>query len=404
MKLISALILALFFYTTCIFSQEEAASIYFYRPLSYKGAAMAIKVSVDGKYIGKLQLGERLLYKTSDFNTRKLYFEMVNLNKEIMVDLKPGSETYILLELGFMDLDCRLMEISAGRNEFNNQKKFKRNTEPFLVSESILPTDHLTDNAVISIPSESPSLPQVQAKEKPVVKEVSETYTGKRLALIIGNSSYQHAGYLRNPTNDAEDIARTLKELGFEVMLFTNQDMKSMKQAIDAFGLKLNNYDVGLFYYAGHGVQSKGFNYFIPVDANLQTEAQVEFDCVRTDRLLSLMEDANNTTNIIILDACRDNPFERSWRRSATGSGLAFMDAPSGSLIAYATAPGRTASDGHGRNGLYTSALLKYLKEPGIGIEEMFKKVREEVSNQSDKQQIPWESTSLVGAFYFSVK
>ena len=174
-----------------------------------------------------------------------------------------------------------------------------------------------------------------------------------------------------------------------------------MKMAMDEFGDKLKNYDVGLFFYAGHGIQSKGYNYLVPVDANIKSEEQVEYDCVQADRILALMEASGTDVNIIILDACRNNPFERSWTRSATGKGLAFMNAPKGSLIAYATAPGSTASDGSGKNGLYTSALLESIRITNINILQVFQNVRVIVSEKSDGRQIPWESTSLTGDFIF---
>ena len=139
----------------------------------------------------------------------------------------------------------------------------------------------------------------------------------------------------------------------------------------------------------------------IPVEADLKNEQQVEYDCIAADRVLAFMDYAESKVNIVVLDACRNNPFERSWRRAAYGNGLAFMNAPTGSLIAYATSPGTTASDGEGSNGLYTSALLKYMKTPGLTIEQMFKRVRSEVEERSGKTQVPWESTSLKGEFYF---
>ena len=226
--------------------------------------------------------------------------------------------------------------------------------------------------------------------------------TDKRLALVIGNNDYVYGGSLSNPYNDAKDIADTLNTIGFDVMSYLNADQKTLKMAMDKFGDELENYNVGLFYYAGHGVQVKGINYIIPVDANLKREQDVEYDCVDIGRVLGKMETAENETNIIILDACRDNPFERSWAgRSAGGKGLAFMTAPSGSLIAYSTSPGKTASDGYQRNGLYTGTLLKYIKQNNLLIEELFKMVRREVESKSQGLQTPWESTSLKGKFYF---
>lgn len=230
----------------------------------------------------------------------------------------------------------------------------------------------------------------------------AQTYQ-KRLALVIGNSHYQYGGSLPNPVNDANAIAQALQSMGFEVLKYQDLTQKDMKMAINAFGQKLKGYEVGLFYYAGHGIQSKGMNYMIPVEADLQTEAQIEFDCVAADRVLAYMDVAQIKVNVIIMDACRNNPFERSWNRSANGNGLAIMNAPTGTLIAYATAPGRVASDGSGSNGLYTSALLNYLKDPRLTIEQVFKKVRTEVTEKSQGAQVPWETTSLTGDdFYFA--
>jgi len=223
----------------------------------------------------------------------------------------------------------------------------------------------------------------------------------RRLALVIGNANYKFANPLKNPVNDARAIGSALQGLGFEVMEYDDVTQPQMKQAINSFGQKLKDYDVGLFYYAGHGVQSKGVNYMIPVDAELKNEETIEFDCVAADRVLAFMDAASTKVNLIIMDACRNNPFARSWQRSAGGGGLAMMDAPKGSLIAYATSPGRTASDGAASNGLYTSALLKFMRNPALTIEQVFKQVRNEVSDKSGGAQIPWETTSLTGEDFY---
>jgi uncharacterized protein (TIGR02145 family) len=227
------------------------------------------------------------------------------------------------------------------------------------------------------------------------------TQQEKRLALVIGNGNYA-GSILANPENDARSITEVLRRFGFMVYPYENLNQIQMKKAIDDFGSKLKGNDVGLFFYAGHGIQSKGYNYLIPVDAQLKTEEQVEYDCVRADRVLSLMETSGTKVNIIILDACRNNPFERNWTRSANGRGLAFMDAPSGTLIAYSTAPGNTALDGSGQNSPYTAAILESIQIPKITIIQMFQNVRKIVSQATIKQQIPWESTSLTGDFYFN--
>lgn len=223
----------------------------------------------------------------------------------------------------------------------------------------------------------------------------------KRLSLIIGNAEYRHGGRLKNPINDANGMNVSLKRLNFDTLKYENADLKTMKRAINTFGNKLKTYDVGLFFYAGHGIQVSGVNYLIPVDAKLDNENDVDYDCINVGRVLAKMESAKTKTNIIILDACRNNPFERSWNRSSKGRGLAFMDAPVGSLIAYATSPGTTAADGSGENGLYTAALLSNIETPEITIMEMFQKVRSTVKSLSGGCQIPWESTCLMNNFYF---
>lgn len=224
----------------------------------------------------------------------------------------------------------------------------------------------------------------------------------KKIALVIGNGNYQSGSILANTENDASSMEIVLEKLGFVVYKYENVNQNQMKYAIDEFGAKLKFNDVGLFYYAGHGIQSNGYNYLVPIDAQLKTESQVEYDCVQADRVLGLMESSGTKVNILILDACRNNPFERSWNRSTSVKGLAFMNAPKGTLIAYATAPGNTASDGSGNNGLYTSAILESIVIPKITILQMFQQVRSIVSDKSNNNQIPWESTSLTGDFYFN--
>ena len=221
----------------------------------------------------------------------------------------------------------------------------------------------------------------------------------KRVALLIGNSNYATSP-LKNPTNDATDMAGLLKKLGFDVTYKLNADMKTMVQAVNDFGEKLKGADVGLFYFAGHGMQIKGRNFLIPVDAKLGSETDVEYEAVDAGRVLGKMESAGNKLNIVILDACRDNPFARSFR--SVQKGLAQMDAPTGSLIAYATAPGSVAADGSGRNGVYTEYLLRNLSQPGMNVEKVFKNVRIGVQDATRKQQTPWESSSLTGEFYFA--
>ncbi|MDH4205471.1 MAG: caspase family protein [Desulfobacteraceae bacterium] len=222
-----------------------------------------------------------------------------------------------------------------------------------------------------------------------------------KIALIIGNGEYK-TSHLANPVNDANDMATALNKCNFKVMKSINATKKEMRRLIRKFGEEINKGAVGLFYYAGHGIQVDGENYLVPVNAEVYTEAEVEDECLKVSSVLRQMESAGNRLNIIILDACRDNPFGRSFRSS--NMGLAKMDAPTGSILAYSTAPGSVAADGTGRNGLYTSMLLKHMMEPDLVIERVFKKVRVDVMKESSKRQVPWESSSLTGDFYFNSK
>jgi hypothetical protein len=224
----------------------------------------------------------------------------------------------------------------------------------------------------------------------------------RRLALVIGNGNYVNAGVLKNPVNDARAMSTALSEAGFDVIKVENGDRNEMIRAINTFGDRLKSYDVGLFFFAGHGLQVKGNNYVVPTTAAIGGENEVELECVEANRVLAKMESAGNRLNIVIMDACRNNPFERSWNRSTNGNGLASMSAPVGSFIAYATAPGSVASDGQGSNGLYTSQLLRFMRQPNLKLEDVFKQVRISVMQMSGNAQTPWESSSLMGDFYFS--
>jgi uncharacterized protein (TIGR02145 family) len=222
-----------------------------------------------------------------------------------------------------------------------------------------------------------------------------------KVALVIGNGNYA-SKMLANPENDAKAIGDVLRKLGFIVSVETNIDQKQMKKAIDDFGLDLKDAKVALFYYAGHGVQHRGLNYLVPIDAEIISEAQIEYDCVQADRVLTAMEESGVKIKIMILDACRNNPFEKSWTRSAASSGLAVMTAANNTFIAYATAPGSTASDGSGNNSLYTSALLESIILPDLSIDQVFQVVGKKVTASSMNVQFPWKSSSLTDDFYFN--
>ncbi len=229
--------------------------------------------------------------------------------------------------------------------------------------------------------------------------KVSEPVKERRLALVIGNGAYK-SGPLKNPVNDANDMARVLKGLGFDIILETNANKRAMLSAIDQFGKRLKNAKVGLFFFAGHGLQVKGINYLIPIGAYVTIETDVESEGLDVRRILGRMEIASNDVNIIFLDACRDNPLKRSFR--STNRGLAKIDAPKGTFIVYATAPGDVAADGEGRNSPFTKHLLKDITMPDIPIEKVMKRVRKGVLIETNDKQMPWQTSSLTGDFYFA--
>jgi hypothetical protein len=227
---------------------------------------------------------------------------------------------------------------------------------------------------------------------------VNEISTAKRVALVIGNSNYQ-VGPLANPANDAKAMAQTLRESGFDVMQYTNLNKRDFEESLRAFGSKIPRGGVALFYFAGHGVQIKGVNFLLPVGSRIEKEGDIEFEGVDAGRIMNELESAGSRLNIVILDACRNNPFAQRVR--SLQRGLAVISAPSGTVVAYATGPGEVASDGDGNNGLYTQELLKNMREPNLRIEDVLKRTRISVKEKTNGQQVPWENTSLDGDFYF---
>ena len=222
----------------------------------------------------------------------------------------------------------------------------------------------------------------------------------KRLALVIGNSAYEHGGVLKNPVNDAELMAKTLEELDFDVIKKLNATKNELDDAILDFWRKQADYSVSLFYYAGHGVQVDGINYLLPIDAELEDELALRIEAIDVNEVVSQFGRFPNNINIVILDACRDDPF-RTWVRSGS-AGFAAMPAPSGTLIAFATAPGATASDGRDGNGLYTLHLTQQLIIPQR-IEDVFINTRVKVRYASGGKQNPQEWSQLTGRFSFVI-
>lgn len=220
----------------------------------------------------------------------------------------------------------------------------------------------------------------------------------KRTALVIGNSAYKLSP-LKSAINDAGDMANLLSMLNFKVKLVTDTNKKKMEDAIRTFGGELKQSDIGLVYYSGHGLQVNGENYLIPVGNDIQAEDQVKFKSVNVEFILNKMKSAKSKMNIVILDACRANPFPGIFR--PTLKGLAAMNVPPGTLIVYSTAPGQIAPDASGRNSTFTKYLLKYIRTPGLEISTLLQKVASDLGKKTKEEQIPWKKSSIKKDFYF---
>ncbi len=225
--------------------------------------------------------------------------------------------------------------------------------------------------------------------------------TEPRVALVIGNGDYRAAGVpkLKNPVNDARAMAQELRDVGFKVIEVEDADLKAMQTAFVEFSRALPHDGVALFYYAGHGMQLRGLNYLLPVDAKVESDDAIPFETFPMEVVTDRFNIAQSRIALVILDACRDSPFGRGLR--GLSGGLAAIDAARGTLISYATAPGGVAADGDSAHGLFTAELLKSMTAPGLEVEQLFRRVRASVVERSQGKQVPWESSSLVGEFYF---
>ena len=219
-----------------------------------------------------------------------------------------------------------------------------------------------------------------------------------RVALVIGNGAYERVP-LANPASDARLMSQTLRAAGFDVIEGTDLSRHDMHKAVGRFARRVQAADVGLFYYAGHGLQIAGQNYLLPTDAMITQEYDVRVHGLTLSEVIAEMLRARTRVNIVILDACRNNPFESEFR--AFSGGLAYVTAPTGTIVAYATAPGKLATDGDQEHSVYTRALAAGMQRRGVKIEDMFKAVRSQVLQHTGGQQQPWESTSLQTDFYF---
>jgi hypothetical protein len=225
----------------------------------------------------------------------------------------------------------------------------------------------------------------------------------KLSALVVGISTYPDGAALKNPVNDADDVTEALKELGFNVVQVSNASSEDIDRGLEVFKDSLNSSDVGLFYFAGHGMQIKGENYLNTVDSSFIDEISAKHSSFPLNQIIDTMDSCSNSTNIIILDACRNNPFVRAWNRGSEQSGLASVYTPRGTFMAFATSPGEIAKDGAGRNGSFTDSLLTHINTQDVPIEDLFKRVRNTLSARTSGAQTSWEHTSLSGDFFFNM-
>jgi hypothetical protein len=233
---------------------------------------------------------------------------------------------------------------------------------------------------------------------------VTVVFAADRVALVIGNGAYQSATKLANPANDATDIAKALRDIGFDVVEGVDVDRRAMEIKVREFSRKLSDAKVALFFYAGHGMQVAGKNYLVPVDAKLEQAGDLALDTVDVHVVLQQME-SQKRVNLVFLDACRDNPLARSLAKSfgssrsgAVGQGLASIQSAIGTMIAFATQPDNVALDGSGRNSPFTTALLKHIRTPGLDISVMMRRVRTDVLAATGERQVPWDHSSLTDA------
>jgi uncharacterized protein YceK len=245
--------------------------------------------------------------------------------------------------------------------------------------------------------------PKLPKPSKPQFTTTSlEIPSGRRVALVIGNADYKKSP-LQNPTNDARDMVQILRTLKFDVIEVKDGSKGKMVESIDSFQKKLQQAKVGLFYYSGHGMQYQGNNYLIPVQAEISSSADLEQEAVDVRRILGRMEESSTELNIVVLDACRDNPFSTLSRGYKSNKGFAVLPRVRGALIAYSTQPDNVAADGTGRNSPYTKHLLKHLKRsPNLSVTDLFNEVGQSVLKETNGQQEPWISASPLPRFCFA--
>jgi hypothetical protein len=326
-------------------------------------------------------------YSEQGFSPKAIeeYAEALKLLKQ------PNDEVTILLERSI-----QFKKISEQSNAIHDLE----------TALALQPENSKVRNELASYEVSTASTINIQSDLTADLEKLKELYKDeKRYALVIGNSKYKKVPALKNPSNDAASISAALRKFNFEVIEVEDATYMEIRSAFFQFHEKLVNgpkgQTVGLFFYAGHGLQNEGENYLVPVDANLEYEDDIARQCFPVQKIiLANMERSNSRMNIVIMDACRNNPFPSTSR--ATGEGLAEMKKARGSFIAYSTSPGSVASDGVGKNGLYTQELLKAIEKPGLSLEQVFKEVRLNVLRLSGDKQNTWDASNITGDFHFN--
>lgn len=409
------------FQETILLDHKNKGNIYWFLAKSYdKTHSLSECVNAYDNALRELASNKeskgKILYERSQIHTRMGNLDLAYADMKAVAIVQPGNADVKreIEKLEKQNVTARNTTAPVTQSSTTQQPSTKKpvaskqdesiakNNQPVIRKD-----DATKVKTEVKSPATQPPSQQVIQPAIPAAPTLAELYKDeKRYALVIGNSSYPKTiGVLKNPVNDATDFAKELQNSNFEVQLLTNATYGQMRAAMLRFKEKVDagerDKTVSLFYYAGHGLQRDEENYLVPIDASIEFEDDIPRYCFPVQRMvLSNMERSNSRMNIVILDACRNNPFP-ALTRSLGENGLGEMKRARGSFIAYATAPGSVASDGTGRNGLYTQELLKAVRKPGLTIEQVFKEVRQSVLRLSGNKQNTWDSSNIIGEFYF---
>jgi tetratricopeptide (TPR) repeat protein len=402
------------FQEAILLNHQNTGNIYWFLAKCYeKTGSLQESVSAYGNAIRLLDDNKeskvKMLYERSQIHSKMSALALAYADLKAITVLQPGNAD---AKREMEKLEKQNPAIASNTPATNTPATVRTPTDAGKKDESTPKTNN-TDVAKNNTPPVTNPVSQpVQQTTKAAVATTQASALAeyfkdeKRYALVIGNSNYPKAiGLLKNPVNDATDLAKELQNSNFEVQLLTNATYGQIRLAMLRFKEKVDagerDKTVSLFYYAGHGLQRDDENWLVPVDAMIEFEDDIQRYCFPVQRMvLANMERSNSRMNIVILDACRNNPFP-ALNRSLGEQGLTEMRKARGSFIAYATAPGSVASDGAGRNGLYTQELLKAMRKPGLTIEQVFKEVRQNVLRLSGDKQNTWDSSNIIGEFYF---